>query len=134
MPTGVRRSARGWIGCDVVSVDVSVRQVGDIVVLRISGTAGDELIGRLADGMAAVAETTAALVVELHDLVLGDMRAVRTLACRLLALPAECVAVSCGRLSGRRLLRYCVGARLDVFIDTNDAVAAARARRLRESV
>lgn len=116
-----------------MSVEVAVRQHGDVVVVRMSGTAGDELVAHLADGMAAVAEAAAGLVVELHDFVLADVLAVRTLAHRLLTLPADRVAVSCGRLSGRRLLRQCGGSRLEVFTTTEDALVALRAGELQQT-
>lgn len=69
-----------------MTVEVAMRQDAERTVLRMSGTAGEDLLVQLADGIAAVAEATASLVVEVHDLVLADVRAVQSFARRLVEI------------------------------------------------
>jgi hypothetical protein len=109
-----------------MSVHAALRSEAGLSVLALSGVADENLLLRLADGVAALAaEVAEAIVVEVNDLVLSDVKEVRAFLDHLAeGSDGAKVVFACQRLSGRRLLRRYGGDRLRVYPSATDAAGA----------
>jgi hypothetical protein len=109
-----------------MSVHAALRNEGGLSVLALSGVADENLLLRLADGVAALADEVAdAVVVDVNDLALSDVKAVRAFLTHLAEGPHGAkVVFACQRLTGRRLLRRYGGDQLGIYPSATDAAGA----------
>lgn len=130
--TGWRIATEGgradvWEARTAMAIEVSTSTVAGCRVLAIRGAADGDVLTMVADGIAAVVEGLDALVIDVDELLLTDIRAVRGFLARLFdILPAERLSFHCSRHSGRRILRRCGGDDLKVFATMEGCAAAAR--------
>jgi hypothetical protein len=109
-----------------VGIVVKSWSEGSCAVITVEGVADARLGRLLADGIAGLGNEVHAVVVDLDELLLTDLGAVRALLGGLLDLPsADRLVVSCRRLSGRRILRRIGGEALRLTEDRLTALALA---------
>jgi hypothetical protein len=114
-----------------MALTVNTREIDGITVLGFVGEADTELIVDIVSGIEAVAGDRRCVVLDVDSLWLVDVAAVRAFVTRLLEGSAlGHVVFSCGRVSGRRILRRWSGDELPVFSSAADGAAACRERHL----
>jgi hypothetical protein len=102
-------------------ISMSRNSVGQVIALH--GVLDADMVEAMTDGLLALDEEDYPLVVDLTDAVLASLTALRRFVERLGQQVAEGrVAIVCGRLSGRRLLRneYAL-ASVPIFADVQQA-------------
>jgi hypothetical protein len=109
-----------------MTVEVTTGESDGIPVVWLRGVASPGLLDCLVDGIQAVSEAVSAVVVDIEELVLTDALTVRGFVAKLESGTHAAWAVSCGRLSGRRVLRRCGVDVVSIFSSPAEAAAALR--------
>lgn len=110
-------------------MELTVRSVGSVTCVTLSGTGDDTVLVPLADRLVAAGPLP--LVVDVSDLFLLDVNALRGFLAHLLdGDDGGRVTLVCRRRSGRRLLRHWAGNATRIVADVTDALAPARSSAL----
>lgn len=111
-----------------MTVRVTTRTECGVPVLALSGVTEEDLLLRLATGVAAVARDAGMVVVDVDDLIVSDSKALGRFFVHVLdGTTATRLAVACNRLTGRRLLRQLGTHDVLVFPTASEAVAGLMA-------
>jgi hypothetical protein len=112
-----------------MALTVNTKEIDGITVLGFIGEADMALIVDVVSGIEAVADAQRCVVLDVDDLWLVDVAAVRAFVTGLLEGSAlGHVVFACGRISGRRILRRWSSDQLPVFSCAADGAAACRQR------
>ena len=100
----------------------------DVLALRLVGVAEERLLLTLVDGVHAAAEGKRRVVLDLDELVLFSAGAVRTFIAHLFErIGEDRVVLSCGRRTGRQVLRRWGGNEVSIMSTLDGALALATA-------